>query len=327
MTDRFDDGSDAGPDNELDRALDDAIDELLAADVPPPTDGFWDRVDASLAEVADQRPPRHEAVEDRPLRVADPSIHEVQRTEEPVRPRDTDGDVIRLTDMRDSTTPPSRSPIVLRAAAVVVLLALVGGLAYVALGGDGGGDEALDVATEATTTSTPAMTTTQVAATGDEEGSTESTDAQTSTTAATTTSTVTSTTACVAGCDQGLPIAPLTNADVLDTFGEDVGCWFRAEGSDLDEDGFDDPVFFSGDFGGLMVVDGEPLVFEAAEGAQSIGLWTVDAYTGERFDLGFVEVGDEVETSIESTDRPATLQLLVDDGGVLEVPGVLGCGV
>ena len=283
-----------------DRRSDDEIDQVLAASVPPAGQDFWDRVDTSLTAIAEERPPL-----DRPETAAS---------------SDTAGEVIRLTDMNQANQT-LRSPLVLRLAAASAAVVLTGGAIFLATrGGDDGGDEVATGDSSAQTTSELATTT--IPAPGESTStSVDELDSTTTTTAAPPTS------ECVAGCDVGLPISPITNEDALDMFQEDVGCYFRADEADLDGDGFDDAVFFSGDFGALMIVDGTTVTFEPVDGAESIGLWTVTDYTGDLYDVGFVDVGEEVETSIESTDRPATLQLRVDDGGTLDIPGTLGCGV
>lgn len=93
------------------------------------------------------------------------------------------------------------------------------------------------------------------------------------------------------------------------------GCSFYLNGAE------GSTVFFSGLDGAFAVIDGEPEVFQTERPDEG-------PFTGERFRASFRDVSDPVSSSIESSERAATLVVSTIDGGdETSVDGIIWCGV
>lgn len=349
-------GDNAMPDDldpELRAALDGAIDETLAGAVPPASDDFWARVDGDLAAVAADRPPVRDDQPTGPVRAV-PTLSEnsVENTDDETDTapgRDTDGRVVRLTDMNDPTT--SRSPLLLRAAAVVAVVALgVAGLAFALRGDDTTTEAAGPDGGEVTTTSAPPAPTDtggETTSTDPASSDTTLTDPATTDTASTDSTGQVTTTApppstaavVVPGCGGDCELSPITGQEVQDAGVDPIGwCFWSADGVDNDGDGYDDFYVFAGEQA-VFVLDGTTYVLDGVPGTEEDGSWIVTEYehpeTGaiaERYELEFDDLGPIEETSIESIAQAATLEVTYDDPGAddgitIEIRGTLSCGV
>ncbi|MGH1501916.1 MAG: hypothetical protein ACRBI6_00020 [Acidimicrobiales bacterium] len=338
------------PNETADDILDVAIDQTLAGAVPPPAADFWSRVDRDLAAVADERDPgRARSGPTGPVRAAPTAAAaqsgaaERDEDAETATSRDTDGTVVRLTDMDNTTT---RSPLLLRAAAVAAVLALgVAGLAFALRGGDTTTEAATDggdVTTtwhQGTTTAPPSPDETPVSTLVDESQVDE--DAPVTTIPGGDSTAVSTAMVVVPGCGDVCELGPISSQDVEAAGVDPIGwCFWSADRIDNNGDGFDDPYVFAGEEA-VFVADGTTIVLDGVAGTEENGSWIVTEYEhpdsdsgaiAEPYELEFEDLGPIVETSIESISQAATLKVKYDDPATdddfeIEIRGTLSCGV
>ncbi len=107
--------------------------------------------------------------------------------------------------------------------------------------------------------------------------------------------------------------------------GDAIGCSLRpGQATDLD------PVFFANDLGGLIVIDGEPVVLANSTTIDDGVIPNIEVdltYSDNGYAATFAAVGPEREDSIESTERDVTLAVSTPDDRTTRVDGVLFCGV
>lgn len=94
------------------------------------------------------------------------------------------------------------------------------------------------------------------------------------------------------------------------------GCSFYRNGAT------GETIFFSGIDGAFAVIDGEPQVFQSDD-SQDLG-----PFNGDNFSASYRNVSDRVSSSIESSERSATLVISSNDGAAeTAVDGIMWCGV
>lgn len=185
--------------------------------------------------------------------------------------------------------------------------------------GDDDADTTTTVDTEVTTTETSGDASTTE--TTDTDSTTETTDTDSTTSETTATDDTTSETTTAPSGETGeLSLEPLTS-EVLTSAGvEPVGCWFH-EGETIDSD----PVFFSGFDGAFFLVDGDLVQVDKPSG-NSFGVEEGLVYTGQGYEVSFTSLGEPVESSIESTEQDATLDITPEDADTTTLEGILWCG-
>ncbi len=122
------------------------------------------------------------------------------------------------------------------------------------------------------------------------------------------------------------PVAPLS----IGTFArkeldaaniEGIGCRLRTK------DSAQEAVFFSGEDGGFMVIDGKPVLLDTSSKTLPTVVEIADSYTKADYTVRLLDVSEQRRTSIESTERDATVNVVARDGRTTSISGVLGCGV
>ena len=129
-----------------------------------------------------------------------------------------------------------------------------------------------------------------------------------------------------AGGDFSLELQALTGAE-LDAAGvEAIGCWFSF--SDVDE-----PIFFSGFDGGVIKTGGDIIRLDRGSAAANGGLDDGDPFepgalfSNEGYSVSFTNLGEPVDTSIESRQWDVTMTVNSASGNYGPLDGVIWCGV
>lgn len=142
----------------------------------------------------------------------------------------------------------------------------------------------------------------------------------TATTTESTTVTVTTTESTTPSPRTPISIDSFTTKEVQAAKYEAIGCWLRKKGAD-------ESIFFTGYDGGFMVIDGEPVLLDKKPGTVDSVIDIADSYSNADYTVRLVDIGEPTPTSIESTDRDATLKVVASSGETTSIEGVLGCGV
>lgn len=103
---------------------------------------------------------------------------------------------------------------------------------------------------------------------------------------------------------------------------EAIGCWFSPNGAD-------EPIFFSGFDGGFIQVDGVIVPLDGVDDAlDAAGFFQPGTlFSNEGYEVVLSNLGEPVETSIESTQWDVTMTVTSASGTYGPVDGVIWCGV
>ncbi len=159
-----------------------------------------------------------------------------------------------------------------------------------------------------------------VAGCGGSDAETGSPSASTGAAVTTAESTTTSTESPTTSTGKPISIDSFTARDVTAAKYEAIGCWLRRKGAE-------ESVFFTGYDGGFMVIDGKSVLLDKKPGTAASVIDIADSYANADFTVRLDDIGEPTQTSIESTERSATLNVVASNGETTSIEGVLGCGV
>ncbi len=125
-----------------------------------------------------------------------------------------------------------------------------------------------------------------------------------------------------AGGEASLQLEEVTWEALEEAQVEAIGCWFSPNGAD-------EPIFFSGFDGGFIQVDGVIVPLDGDDDAlDAAGFFQPGTlFSNEGYEVVLSNLGEPVETSIESTQWNVTMSVNSASGTYGPRDGVIWCGV
>lgn len=122
--------------------------------------------------------------------------------------------------------------------------------------------------------------------------------------------------------DVSLGLEQVTSEALEEAQVEAIGCWFAPNGAD-------EPIFFSGFDGGFIQVDGAIVRLDRDDDAlDAEGFFQPGSlFSNEGYEVVFSNLGEPVETSIESQQWDVTMTATSASGAYGPFDGVIWCGV